>query len=553
MKKYIYLFAGLAFAGLVSAQSNVSTPMSFHIEKEVIPPRLNVIGQPKFVDQDQNGVIDANEKCVIRFELKNDGRGDAYGCVVHVAANGSTQGLIIKDMPLPVIEKGTSRVIDVPINATASTKTGDVHFTLEVDEPNGFGTDPFMMDIGTHKLKTPFVEVASYKISGGKGGKLNRREEFALQVIVQNTDQGTAENVTIDLELPENVNWSDGDDRHINIGTLKANEKRTFEYKLIANQRATDKINIDVKLSESTKRHSKDGNIQLEFGQYVGNSIAMKVDRKDEEVAIQKASLLSDVDVDIPLHTGRRNNNTFVLIISNENYKQVASVPFALNDGQIFREYCIRTLGIDDRHIEYLADATLNEIRDGITWLNQLTKAFVEENPQVIVYYAGHGIPDEASKTAYLLPVDGNGTNVSTGYKLDDLYATLGTLPATQITVFMDACFSGSKREQGMLAEARGVALKAKSGVPQGNMVVFSAAQGDETAYPNREQQHGLFTYYLLKKLQETKGNIDLKTLGDYVTKQVSQQSIILNKKKQTPSVTPSATVGEEWKTWKLK
>jgi hypothetical protein len=38
--------------------------------------------------------------------------------------------------------------------------------------------------------------------------------------------------------------------------------------------------------------------------------------------------------------------------------------------------------------------------------------------------------------------------------------------------------------------------------MPQGNMVVFSAAQGDETAYPNNDEKHGMFTYFLLKKLQ---------------------------------------------------
>ena len=124
---------------------------------------------------------------------------------------------------------------------------------------------------------------------------------------------------------------------------------------------------------------------------------------------------------------------------------------------------------------------------------------------------------------------------------------------AKSVTVFMDACFSGSKREDGMIASARGVALRVKSGVPQGNMVVFSAAQGDETAYPNREQQHGLFTYYLLKKLQETQGDIALKDLGDYITKQVSQQSLLLNSKKQTPCVTPSVTLGDHWQNCKLK
>jgi len=72
-------------------------------------------------------------------------------------------------------------------------------------------------------------------------------------------------------------------------------------------------------------------------------------------------------------------------------------------------------------------------------------------------------------------------------------------------------------------------------------------------AYPNKEQQHGLFTYYLLKKLQESAGDIALKDLGDYITKQVSQQSLLLNDKKQTPCVTPSASVGTEWQNWKLR
>ena len=158
-----------------------------------------------------------------------------------------------------------------------------------------------------------------------------------------------------------------------------------------------------------------------------------------------------------------------------------------------------------------------------------------------------------SSRTAYLLPVDGIGTDISTGYKLDDLYASLGNIPTKNVTVFMDACFSGSKREQGMLASARGVAIKARSGMPQGNMVVFSAAQGDETAYPNNEEKHGMFTYFLLKKLQETKGDVTLYELGEYIKTNVSQQSILLNGKSQTPCVTPSASLDASWREWKLR
>jgi hypothetical protein len=110
-----------------------------------------------------------------------------------------------------------------------------------------------------------------------------------------------------------------------------------------------------------------------------------------------------------------------------------------------------------------------------------------------------------SSRTAYLLPVDGIGTDISTGYKLDDLYSALGNIPTKNVTVFMDACFSGSKREQGMLASARGVAIKARSGMPQGNMVVFSAAQGDETAYPNNEEKHACLPISCLRSYKRPK------------------------------------------------
>lgn len=548
----IYCIIGCVITTIMSfAQSDISIPMSFHIEKDVVPPLLKVIPQSQqFMDQDYNGVIDANEQCVIRFEVTNTGRGDAFGCVARTTISGDTEGLVIKEVPLPVIPHGSKQWIEVPIVANENTKTGEIQFSIYVEEPNGYGTDYITGTIGTHKLKTPYVQVASYKVSGAKGGKLNRREVFKLQVIVQNTDQGVADNVAVTLQLPDNVNWLGGSDQYLNVGSMKPNETKTLEYELMANQKADEHIDINVDVKEQTGKYAKNASIPLQFGQYIGSSIAMNIERNDAEVEIRKATLISDVDENIPI-TNSKNSNTFVLIIANEHYSQVAAVPFALNDGNIFREYCIKTLGIGEKHIKYLSDATGNQVKAGVNWLANLTEAF--ENPQIIVYYAGHGIPDEANKSAYLLPVDGVGTDISTGYKLDDLYATLGNMPASRIAVFMDACFSGSKREEGMLASARGVALKAKSGVPQGNMVVFSAAQGDETAYPNREQQHGLFTYYLLKKLQETEGEVTLKELGDYVTKQVTQQSLIVNSKKQTPTLTPSATLGTEWQKWKLK
>ena len=257
-----------------------------------------------------------------------------------------------------------------------------------------------------------------------------------------------------------------------------------------------------------------------------------------------------DVDDDIPIVV-KKNENVFAVVIANEKYQMEKAVQYAKNDGRVFAEYCRKTLGLPEKNIHYVTDATLNNLKYELKWLQNVMKVYRGE-AKVIFYYAGHGIPDEQNKNGYLLPIDGYGSDVTTGYALDDLFKTLGNMPSKSVTIFLDACFSGAKRDGDMLASTRGVAIKVKQNAPQGNMVVFSAAQGDETAYPYNEFEHGLFTYYLLKKLQETKGDVTLGELGDYIKTKVEQQSIVVNGKLQSPSIMSAPLIGNDWKTWKL-
>ena len=259
----------------------------------------------------------------------------------------------------------------------------------------------------------------------------------------------------------------------------------------------------------------------------------------------------SPVDLNIPT-TDKENSNTFAIVIGNERYKNVAEVPFAVNDAKIFSEYLEKTLGVPHEQIKLIENAGFNDIRIAVNWLSQ-AMAVCEGKGKAIVYYAGHGIPNESDNSSYLLPVDGIGNDPSSAYSLKDFYDKLSKMQAQSVTVFLDACFSGTKRENGMLVAARGVAIKVKPSAPKGKMVVFSAAQGDETAYPYQDMQHGLFTYFLLKKLQETKGNVTLGELGDYLKSEVKRQSFLKNNKVQTPMVSVATLLQNQWKTIKLK
>lgn len=257
----------------------------------------------------------------------------------------------------------------------------------------------------------------------------------------------------------------------------------------------------------------------------------------------------SDVDVNIP--QGRTiRDRTFAVIIANENYTKLSPVAYAQNDGKTFGLYCRQTLGLPETNIRYYGDATYGTMLAAMSDIKKIASAY-EGDIEVLFYYAGHGAPDEQQK-AYLMPVDAYGVGGEACYSLARLYKELGGLGARRVTVFLDACFSGSTREGTMLASARGVAIKPRSASPTGNMVVFTAAQGDETALPYRTQGHGLFTYYLLKKLQESGGKVTFGELGDYLTEQVSRRSQVVNRKSQTPAVLVSPTLGATWQTTPL-
>lgn len=258
----------------------------------------------------------------------------------------------------------------------------------------------------------------------------------------------------------------------------------------------------------------------------------------------------SIVDINIP-QTKNENGNTFALIFANEKYKNVEEVPYALNDGRVFKQYCQNVLGVQEEHIVYLENATGNEMIAAIGRIQEF--ASVYEGVNLLVYYSGHGVPNPSTSEAYLLPSDASPRHIEqTGYKLSRFYKELATNSPNSVTVFLDACFSGVKKNGEVIdKEARGVAIAPAEEMPATNMIVFSACTGMQTAYPYENQKHGMFTFYLLRKLQEDKGKTTYQELEKYISENVKKKSLELRKKIQSPTV-QTMLPKDTWKNWRL-
>jgi WD40 repeat protein len=506
----------------------------------------------KFTDANGNNAIDAFENCKLTFEVSNTGSGNGYKLKKKVTLKGTTAGISAGNNAVFNVNAGEKKTIEIPVKANANTETGNVTFTIKIDEANGFGTDEYTIEVPTRKFVSPLIEVADYTVTGSNGSNLKKKSPFDLQLLVQNTQQGLAENIKVELQIPANVICLSGNEVQ-NFTTLKPGENKSIVYSLIVSDLYQGQtIPINIKLSEKMGKYAQNKSIQLNLDQpLAADKITLTAKQDDNtDIAITKVSLNADVDVNIPF-TSTINDKTYVVIIANENYTDEARVDHALNDGTVFKQYCEKTLGIPVVNIHFVKDATYGKLIAEKDWLANNLKAYKGE-AKALFYYAGHGIPGGQDQPAYLLPVDGSSSNVSSALMLDDLYSSLTKNSSKGVTVFLDACFSGSTRDAGMLASARGTKLKPRESTLPGNMLVFSAASGDETAWPYKDMQHGMFTYYLLKKLQETKGDVNYKALADYINDNVYKTAIKLNNKPQTPT-TKAGTEAIGWENWKLK
>ncbi len=279
---------------------------------------------------------------------------------------------------------------------------------------------------------------------------------------------------------------------------------------------------------------------------YEGGGVIIDPGKEDGKGPIVDVfPIVSDVDTAIPITNIRRERPCYVLIIANENYTRVSNVPYAINDGRVFGDYCKKTLGIrnDNDRIEIVTDASWEAIYEAVENMIKFVNAG-DGDMDVIFYYAGHAFPDR-DKT-YLLPIQGT----TTGYELRGLYDKLLALKAKSVVCFLDACFSGDVlASDGSRAVRIGHSMEIPDGA--GNLVVITASSAEEYANPIKTEGHGMFTYFLLKKLKDSKGKINLGDLFEYVRENVKNES---NKsgKLQIPQVKPSNSMKDVWGKMKL-
>ena len=245
----------------------------------------------KFIDGNQNQSLNAFEKASIQFKLNNIGPGPGRRVEAKAIITGSSSGITIEQkQSLPTLPSNESVVVSIPLQASRFTEDGHIQVTVEVVEPNGFSPEPFSIEVETRAFLAPKLEVVDFS-STMANWKPN--SPVGLDILIQNTGTGLAEDLEVQLTLPSAVNCY-SQNTSLQIPLLAPGESTRITYDMIVPRNFNQSnVKATVNLSEKHGDYGTSWTHQFPFegNNSSGTIIAIESQSSSEALSMDRAYL----------------------------------------------------------------------------------------------------------------------------------------------------------------------------------------------------------------------------------------------------------------------
>jgi hypothetical protein len=560
---FVIICGSLSFCYAQKEVEGKSPPKNFTMEQVLIrelPPNLFAV--LNFKDNNGNGILEAQESSVLELIISNKGKGAAQGLEVIVEDSVFDREFKIGEgQHFARLEPDGQVKVVIPISAGIDIKKGGHKLKIVVKEHFGYDMDPAFLYLSTYAYQSPKLVFSGLEIfDSGEGtmaisedGQLQAGEQAKVKVIVQNTGQNPAKNAKYSI-TNDNENNIFLENKKGNLGTILPGETKEIWLSISPNKRVESNKPLPIYLSVTEEIGR--GNlisfqlpIQLDKKPPATNILAVNPDieslKKDIAIFVYKSNKFSanlgdmiNIKSVTPSKSDRKK--AIAVIFGIENYKELPPATYADNDGLIIKDYFEKVLGIDKDNILFYKEAEVSgfifdDVFNPIG--GELQKAIVKGETEVFVYYSGHGIPNKDGDVIYLFPYDGKVSSlVDRGYSVEKMYENLNALGAKKVTVFIDACFSGSSRstektQPKNLVAQKGAWIKPKKPwLNNPDFSIVTSSTGAETSLGYDASETGLFTYYFCAGLQgkadyDNNKKITLGELKKYVIENVVDAS----------------------------
>lgn len=581
----------LIFINVLKSQRIESNTVEYHIKTGRVdttqyPPQLRA--QLEYIDDNGNGILESMENSILTIKLKNQklneyqAIGPAYKINIIIKSDKSDRNLVIEDnIRIPLLEPSQEFIAKIPIKAKFNIKTNEHTLKIIVTEARNYSMDTAKVRLKTIEYQKPKLVIAGIQIfDSGKGtsskipdGNLQAGEVVKMKLVLQNQGKNVAKNVNIKKLSVGNFDYDDKAriDFYINdeykFDEIKIGEYVELWYQLSLNQKVTVQDTLPVYLSAS---------VDYDYGSIKNKKLPIVLNKKipkmnilnvafnpedlaggvtDFEYSSEQWESVKHVNINMvePVFT-KRENNSFAVIIGVENYKFMIKAPYAERDAELMQEYFKKKLGIKHTDLFLSKDVVgdfFHNYFNPYEGILRMKKNILPEETDLFVYYSGHGYPSKDGTKIYLVPSDKQKSGLITegGYDLNRFYNDLNKLNFKSVTIFFDACFSGSsKKSEQITAEnitnEKGLKPIKDDAFPKPwlknpSFSVFTSSTAKQTSLAYDVTGTGLFSFCIMKGLkgEANSDNNNIITLGElknYVIKEVTELSKYIGN--QTPT-----------------
>ena len=206
------------------------------------------------------------------------------------------------------------------------------------------------------------------------------------------------------------------------------------------------------------------------------------------------------------------------LMIGNNAYRSpIPNLETAINDVSAIGTALRDRLGYEVKVVE---NAGRKEI---VAALNELIRTTGRDD-SVMVMYAGHGYLDKNTQNGYWIPADASAANPDKWISNETITRALRNIPAKQVMLVSDSCYSGSLTKEGKKIDTVGVSREQM--LTRRSVLAFSSG-GEEPVSDEGRDNHSIFAWNVIQSLKqmkdETSGQQLHATIKEAVTKEFPQ------------------------------
>ena len=303
---------------------------------------------------------------------------------------------------------------------------GTAAFTITFSEANGFEPDSKTIKIQTVKTDPPDVQLAEFglddtegELSFGNGnGIVEPGESIVLNLALLNNGDGITKDTKITFESGDSeIHFIDN--TQFSKGNIQPGGKVSLNtaFSISRRYKGSSTLPIKMKITDERKRFSKEIPLNIALKRSYPKTEIINIASNYKKP--QKIKTQTDPLNNIP-DAKTQNKYGVAVIIGVRNYEnKVPPVLFAINNAQTVRDYAIKALGYNPDNIIYVENPTKGQMEEIFgtdkTHKGRLFNYIKPDRSDVLVYYAGHGAPDQGTKTAFFVPKDANPDYIKIG------------------------------------------------------------------------------------------------------------------------------------------